>query len=308
MKQPLVSVIVPNYNHAPFLTERLDSILGQTYTRFELIILDDCSTDDSRRVIEQYRDRPQVSHIVLNHENSGSPFVQWERGLELAKGELVWIAESDDTCRPDFLERMVAEFEQQPDVVLSFCRSVKIDTEGRRLSEEDFPGPGIIDGRAFVRRYLSRYNYIVNASSAVFARRTLDAVDRTYTQYRGCGDWLFWVEIAKSGHVAYIDEPLNCFRQHGSNTTAQQTRTGKGETEVARATDFLRRKAYIHAADYFRAQVVHVYSVRHGKLSRVLEKDVVRDIVELWHPGFMARLTVASLKLLDRLGISLVHR
>lgn len=81
---PLVSVIVPNYNHARFLEERMESVLGQTYQNIEVIILDDCSTDNSREVIEKYRNNPKVAKIVYNDANSGSPFRQWKKGMELA--------------------------------------------------------------------------------------------------------------------------------------------------------------------------------------------------------------------------------
>ncbi len=91
-----VSVILPNYNHSKYLKQRIDSILNQTFQDFELILLDDNSPDDSVDIIESYRDHKRVSHIHLNKENSGSTFKQWERGFSLAKGEYIWIAESDD--------------------------------------------------------------------------------------------------------------------------------------------------------------------------------------------------------------------
>src|SRR6187549_2432119 len=94
----LVSVIIPNYNHAKFLRQRLESVLNQSFRDFEVIILDDCSTDESFQVIEDYRAHPKVSHIVFNKENTGSTFIQWKKGIELAKGEWIWIAESDDWC------------------------------------------------------------------------------------------------------------------------------------------------------------------------------------------------------------------
>ena len=88
----MLSVIIPNYCHARYLKERIESILAQSYQDFELIILDDCSTDNSREIIEQYRSNPRVKHIVYNEQNSGSPFVQWQRGFTLASGEYIWIA------------------------------------------------------------------------------------------------------------------------------------------------------------------------------------------------------------------------
>ena len=94
----MVSVIIPNYNHAPFLKERIDSVLNQTYDNFEVIILDDKSTDNSKEVIANYRGHSKISHIVYNEENSGSTFKQWQKGFSLAKGDYIWIAESDDVA------------------------------------------------------------------------------------------------------------------------------------------------------------------------------------------------------------------
>ena len=112
MTNPLVSVIIPNYNHAKFLKERIESVLNQTYKNFEIIILDDKSTDDSVGIIKQYADNNYVKHILINEKNSGSPFRQWLKGFELAKGELIWIAESDDSCENSFLYTLVSEFRQ----------------------------------------------------------------------------------------------------------------------------------------------------------------------------------------------------
>ena len=87
---PQVSVIVPNYNHAPYLRQRIDSILAQTYQDFELILLDDSSTDKSEEVLLSYKDHPKVISLIINKQNSGSTFKQWDKGIELAKGEYIW--------------------------------------------------------------------------------------------------------------------------------------------------------------------------------------------------------------------------
>ncbi|MFM7595916.1 MAG: glycosyltransferase family 2 protein [Flavobacteriales bacterium] len=100
----LVSVIIPNYNHAPFLKERIDSVLNQSYSHVEVILLDDCSSDNSREIIEEYRRNEKVKHIVYNQKNSGNTFIQWQKGVELALGEWVWIAESDDRAHPDLFQ------------------------------------------------------------------------------------------------------------------------------------------------------------------------------------------------------------
>lgn len=106
---PLVSIIVPNYNHAKFLNQRLDSIFNQTFKDFEVIFLDDKSPDNSVGILNSYQD-DRITHRVYNTTNSGSPFKQWKKGLELAKGDLIWIAESDDFADITFLEKMLPIF------------------------------------------------------------------------------------------------------------------------------------------------------------------------------------------------------
>ncbi|MCH5307587.1 MAG: glycosyltransferase family 2 protein [Prevotella sp.] len=128
-----VSVIVPNYNHAPYLKERIDSILSQTYQDFELILLDDCSTDNSREVLEHYRGNRHVSHIVINEANTCNTFLQWDKGIMLAKGEYIWVAESDDVAMPGFLKTLVGVLEQYPQAVVAYVHSQMIDSESRPL-------------------------------------------------------------------------------------------------------------------------------------------------------------------------------
>ena len=86
MRPPKLSVIVPSYNNGHFLRERIDSILNQSFQDFELIFLDDCSTDNSVAILREYEAHPRVSALVTNARNSGSPFPQWQRGLDLAVG------------------------------------------------------------------------------------------------------------------------------------------------------------------------------------------------------------------------------
>ena len=112
---PIVSVIVPNYNHGKFLKERLDSILAQTFTDYEIILLDDRSTDGSDQLLLSYSGQPHISAVILNETNTGSPFVQWEKGIKTARGKYIWIAESDDSARKEFLQTTVAFLEGTPE-------------------------------------------------------------------------------------------------------------------------------------------------------------------------------------------------
>ena len=159
-----VSVIVPNYNHAHYLDERIQSILSQTYQNFEILLLDDKSTDHSLEVINKYKHNPKVSHIIVNEENSGSPFVQWQKGLNLAKGDLIWIAESDDICDKSFLVNLIPHFEKE-EVVMAFTRSLCIDEKGNDLgvfyTQRSYDKDMLFDKGEFIKRILKKHNLLL---------------------------------------------------------------------------------------------------------------------------------------------------
>jgi glycosyltransferase involved in cell wall biosynthesis len=214
-----VSIIVPNYNHARYLEKRLDTIFNQSYTDYEVILLDDCSTDDSSRLLEQYRSHPKVSQIVYNSENSGTSYKQWYKGIELAKGELIWIAESDDWCSVEFLATLVPFFEDKK-VAIAFVNSFWVTAENESLEEvvgNDFT---IYEENQFVVNELSLRNRIFNASMALFRKSKYDQVkDLGFQKMKLCGDWLLWMQIAANAKVAHVPYKLNYCRRHTQATT-----------------------------------------------------------------------------------------
>jgi len=123
---PTVSVIVPNYNHSRFLQRRIDSLLRQTFQDFELILLEDCSTDDSRSILSLYAKDPRV-RIEFNEANSGITFREWNKGVRLARGKYVWIAESDDYADVHLLEKLVAVLDEEPTVTFVYCQSWRLN-------------------------------------------------------------------------------------------------------------------------------------------------------------------------------------
>lgn len=282
MKQPFVSIIIPNYNHAKFLNQRINSVLNQTYKNYEIIILDDNSKDNSIDIIKQHESNEHISHIVTNTQNSGSPFIQWQKGLKLAKGEIIWIAESDDACENELLETLINEFNKDEDCVLAFCKSIKIDTNGNRIGEVGMKTDLHIDGKSFFDKYLYRYCFINNASSAIFRKDVLAKIDWRHTNFKGSGDWILWIEISRCGNVAYINQPLNFFRIHGTNTTTQQLYSGKNEAEAIEVYRFMKDKRYIGYFKELRERIAHVYSIKYGKLRHVLSKDVKCELLCGW--------------------------
>jgi len=218
---PLVSVIVPNYNHAKFLNNRIESIINQTYQDFEIIILDDCSTDNSREIIEKYRGNNKVSHIVYNDVNGGSTFKQWQKGINLTKGELIWIAESDDYSDKKFLEKVLNEFHKNNNVGLVYTSSIIVDENENILSS--MKTPGIFElhkSKDFIVTKMSSGNSISNASGAVFKKDAIRRINNDFEKLNYCGDWLFWVNVAlNSEKVGYLNTDLNYFRRHPHNVS-----------------------------------------------------------------------------------------
>lgn len=215
---PEVSVIIPNYNHSKYLKQRIDSVLNQTYQQFELIILDDCSTDDSTVIIEGYRSHPKVKRIIYNDKNSGSTFAQWERGANAANGRWLWIAESDDYAEPNFLEELVKLMQSDEKVGIAFCASHWVDAEGTiqkdlSIYHQSFKR----SGPAEVGQEMVKHCTIQNASSCLFDRKKLVKSIKNLKRYRACGDWVLYVRMLQHCNLAFTGQKLNYFRWYHAN-------------------------------------------------------------------------------------------
>jgi len=218
---PIVSVIIPNYNHARYLHDRIESVLNQTYNKIEVIILDDCSTDNSLEIIEQYQNNALISKVITNSSNSGSPFVQWEKGIETAKGKYIWIAESDDYSELTFLENCVSRLEEGPSLSLAFCQTIPISTNDSKLQ---FKEVDKIDGKHNAIKELFFYDWyfrnapfrIPNASSCVFRKDYVDSSTlEEMTKYNFGGDKFLWLSIlTKHPEFYFIKKSLNYQRTH----------------------------------------------------------------------------------------------
>ncbi|MBW2937720.1 glycosyltransferase [Aureisphaera sp. CAU 1614] len=221
---PLVSVIVPNYNHECFLEQRIESILSQTFQDFELILLDDASTDGSKNILNKFANHPKVSEFVVNSENSGSPFKQWQKGINLAKAKYIWIAESDDYSDPNFLEVCINALKLG--ATLCYTQSQDVDENDNVISnrieytaefspniwEQDFK----MQGKEFLQNYLAVKNVIPNASAVVFKKSLVskEIFSEEFLQMKMCGDWFFWIHLCENASIAFVLQPHNYFRMH----------------------------------------------------------------------------------------------
>lgn len=251
---PKVSVIVPNFNHSAYLKQRIDSILNQTYQDFELIILDDCSTDDSREVINQYADCAKISNIVYNEQNSGSTFKQWKKGVSLALGEYIWIAESDDWCEVTLLETLMEGMEKDANCVISYCQSycvvngndIRFQSKHDKLSE-------IVAGKNYIAEYLSVPVAIFNASMALWRREEFKFIPDELSSFKFCGDWYFWIQMSKHGSVHISGKVLNYFRKHENDVSGKAYSSGLNFIEELKVINMLYQEKLITEKRYYKA-------------------------------------------------------
>ena len=234
---PSVTVAVPNYNYAAYLRERLNSVFDQTHPIEDVIVLDDASTDESLKVIEEVaQERKRDLTLIINEANSGSVFKQWAGAVEAARGEFIWIAEADDGADPQFLSQILALMKQDPAIQFGFCNSQSVDGEGKpvydsykryfaTLEPDALRRNEIFDGLSFMAQFLSVKNVILNVSSVVWRRealaRALEVCEGDLQRFRMAGDWRLYLEAlaAPGARVAYVAAPLNVHRRHAASVT-----------------------------------------------------------------------------------------
>jgi len=298
---PTVSVIVPNYNHARFLRQRVDTILAQTYQDFELILLDDCSSDDSRAILTEYAADPRV-RLAFNDANSGSPFKQWNKGVRLARGKYIWIAESDDYAAPQFLERLVPLLEADPAIGFAYCRSWRFTEAGvSGVADYNLPDPDrwtrdfCVDGKELFRRYFALITPIPNASAVVFRKELFEQVGCADESLRLCGDWKVWAGMSLAGKVAYSSGPMNYFRYHSNNARSRTAQAGTDVLEYLRVTRWVLDRVALPVAD-----LKPIWAAR--------AQGWVPAVLSFRTPAAMRREILASVKSLDPHPVRRVFR
>lgn len=237
---PAVSVIVPNYNHAAFLRQRIDSILNQTFQDFEIILLDDRSIDESRTVMQSYAPHPKVSHVIFNEVNTGSAFSQWEKGIALAKGEWLWIAESDDWAEQEFLATLMAEAARHPHCGLLVSIPQYCYPDGKTWNQDADGSVVESTGQEYARQHMACANPIHNVSSVLLRRSDVCRLDLSnITSMRLCGDWLLYAMMCRITNVLEINKVLCHYRIHGTNVTTWAEQKGLPLIEGVEVLDFL---------------------------------------------------------------------
>ena len=234
MHPPKVSLLVPNYNYARYLPETFASIRAQDFQDYEVVISDNCSTDDSVSIIREFMGQDPRVRFQAQPSNLGM-VANWNWCLQNARGEYVKYLLADDTmCSPECLGKMVALIERHPQAVLvASARNIINSCSQTTAVWNDLIHPGLIPGKKLIAKCLLRDANLIGEPSVVMFRR--HAAARGFNPaYNQLSDLEMWFHLLESGDAVYTPEPLNAFRIHDLQQTKANAATQAGQREMIR--------------------------------------------------------------------------
>lgn len=217
--EPLVSVCIPAYNNAGYIKDTIDSILGQTYQNLELVIVDDCSTDNTYELIKSISD--ERIKLYRNEKNLGMSG-NWNHCLKLCLGEYIKLVCADDVLAPNALEKEVAALQANPTAVIaeSDTRLIGLDGKGKGFYNR-YRKSGLVDGKEICRKGFFSQDYFGAPQANTFRKAAALKIGGFDSDFTYILDYDFFVSLACEGDVYIIHEPLNYFRvRRDSNTGA----------------------------------------------------------------------------------------
>ncbi|MGN0342932.1 MAG: glycosyltransferase family 2 protein [Roseburia sp.] len=215
--KPLVSVCIPAYNNADYITETIHSILNQTYENLELVVVDDQSGDDTYAVVAAMTD-PRI-RLYRNEQNLGMSG-NWNRCLSLCTGEYIKLVCADDLLDPTALEREVGALMEHPEAVLAESDTRLVDPAGKTKGYyKRYRTSGLVDGSLVARKGFFKKNYFGAPLNNTFPRAVLERVKGFDSGFTYILDYDLWVSIACLGQIYIIHEPLNSFRMRSDSNT-----------------------------------------------------------------------------------------
>ena len=208
MASPIVSVIIPCYNAEQFIGEAIGSVLEQTLEDFELIVIDDGSTDGSTSVVESFSDKRLKYHKTANHGVSHAR----NTGIRMATGKYIAFLDADDLFLKENLTRKTAYLDDHPDIGFVHAREVIFNSDsGELLSTSDGLGGEVLP------QLLALTNTVIHSPSSVVVRRSvLDHEGLFDEQLSIAADWEMWVRLARGNRLGFITEPLSKYRIHNA--------------------------------------------------------------------------------------------
>ena len=278
---PTVSICLPVYNGEDYLKFAIESALGQSFGDFELLIADDCSTDRSSEIAQEYAGKDKRIVYWRNASNKGL-FGNYNESMFRASGEYIKPYAQDDMFEPTMLEEMLAKFKQHPDVTLIACARKIVDPDNNLLKvQSEFAEDKIIAGEEIVRTGLTTLsNGIGEPSTVMFPRKYLgEGFD---TSLHHLGDMEYWFRLALHGKFCYMTKVLASFRRHPESTTNKNARGLRFALDMLKLGD--KYKATLRqwgiSEEYFDDLVWEVVS-GHTRMLFQQENVTVADVLEI---------------------------
>ncbi len=226
-ESPSVTVLVPSYRHAAFIEQRIESIVAQSQTDFELVVIDDCSDDESDAILKRLSQVHRFRYI-RNARNSGSPFAAWAWAAQHVRTTYIWICESDDFAEAEFLQVALEQMTQHPQAAIFYCQSHVVNEHSEVCGHtkdyfantwrddrwtQSFQSDGLTEARGFQLRGQT----VPNMSSALIRTAAFrSAYSPFLNRLKLTGDWLFVAELMRHGDVIFCNQTLSNFRQHAN--------------------------------------------------------------------------------------------
>jgi len=212
--KPFFSIVIPTYNCAEFLQRALESVFSQTYQDFEVIVVDNSSTDFTQNVLNSYSE-PRIN--IIEVENDGIIAYSRNRGIENAKGEWIAFLDSDDVWKPEKLEKIKYAIKHNKDVIL-FCHNEWNVVNGKRKNRSRY-GPA---GKNLYEKLIFKGNCL--STSAVCVRRDIAIKTDGFSERKDfitAEDYDFWIRLSQIGKFYFVNEVLGEWHLHGENDSIE---------------------------------------------------------------------------------------
>jgi glycosyltransferase involved in cell wall biosynthesis len=260
---PKVSVLVPTYNYEQYLPMAVESVLGQSYADFEVVLIEDCSTDGSRELAEKYYRLDDRVTLVLHHVNSGLSCAR-NSGLIAATGEFIAMCDADDIWLSHKLQVQMDRFKETPGVGVVHSDSAIIDREGKltgqRFSDLMHRTGQVTSGNLFEE--LCERNFMC-VPTVIMRRETMEYAGGFDASLRSLEDWVCWAKSSRRYLFSYIEEPLVQYRVHGASLSHDPIGMAKNRVKAIH----ILLEAFRDMPSPIRARMLYNLGVSHLEIS-----------------------------------------
>lgn len=232
-KLPLVSILIPTYNRAGYLSMAIDSALAQTYPHCEIIVHDDASTDDTPQVLHKYHGIPHLK--IIRTESNHGMLGGWNYIQQKAKGKYIKFLASDDFLEPDSVQVLVTAAEANPHASLITCRRRFVNEKGKLVKRMQFAGRDkAVKGRDHAHWILTtlRENKIGEPTAVLYPRTLISLAGEYDPQFSSFADFEYWIRLLEFGDLVYVHQSLCSFRIHEGSVSSAGVRDGRFITEI----------------------------------------------------------------------------